>query len=143
MVATPIPGTQSIEPTSELRARFRTYLGKVGSGEHTSSGLTRQEAAEAMELMLDGVATPAQIGAFLIAHRIRRPEPQELTGMLDVYRRRGPVLTSSSPAVCFGMPFDGRSRTAPIYPLTALVLAAAGLPVVVQGSDRKIGRAHV
>jgi len=136
MVATPIPGPQSIEPTSELRARFRTYLGKVGSGEHTSSGLSRDEAAEAMELMLDGVATPAQIGAFLIAHRIRRPEPQELTGMLDVYRRRGPVLTSGSPAVCFGMPFDGRSRTAPIYPLTALVLAAAGLHVVVQGSGR-------
>ena len=55
MVVTPIPGPQPIEPTSELRARFRTYLGKVGSGEHTSSGLTRQEAAEAMELMLDGV----------------------------------------------------------------------------------------
>ena len=34
------------------------------------------------------------------------------------------------------MPFDGRSRTAPIYPLTALVLAAAGLPVVLQGAGR-------
>ena len=34
------------------------------------------------------------------------------------------------------MPFDGRSRTAPIYPLTALVLAAAELPVVLQGGDR-------
>jgi len=128
--------SEAEEPLTEQRARFRTYLGKVGSGEHTSSGLSREEAAEAMELMLDGIATPAQIGAFLIAHRIRRPEPQELTGMLDVYRQRGPVLTSHKPALCFGMPFDGRSRTAPIYPLTALVLAAADIPVVLQGAGR-------
>ena len=121
--------------SSEPRLRFRTYLGQVGSGEHTSSGLTREEAADAMELMLDGAASQAQIGAFLIAHRIRRPEPQELTGMLDVYRRRGPALTSRQPALCFGIPFDGRSRTAPIYPLTALVLATAGVPVVLQGGD--------
>jgi anthranilate phosphoribosyltransferase len=142
MVATPRTSKQSADRSNELlapqepRLRFRTYLGKVGSGEHTSSGLSREEAADAMELMLDGAASPAQIGAFLIAHRIRRPEPQELTGMLDVYRRRGPTLTSRKPAICFGMPFDGRNRTAPIYPLTALVLAAAGLPVVLQGGSR-------
>jgi anthranilate phosphoribosyltransferase len=142
MVATPSTSERSADRSQEEiaplepRLRFRTYLGKVGSGEHTSSGLSREEAADAMELMLDGAASPAQIGAFLIAHRIRRPEPQELTGMLDVYRRRGPTLTSREPAVCFGMPFDGRSRTAPIYPLTALVLAAAGIPVVLQGGSR-------
>jgi anthranilate phosphoribosyltransferase len=123
-------------PQLEPRMRFRHYLGKIGSGEHTSTGLSREEAADAMELMLDGAASPAQIGAFLIAHRIRRPEPQELSGMLDVYRRRGPTLTSRTPAICFGMPFDGRSRTAPIYPLTALLLAAAGVPVVLQGGKR-------
>lgn len=116
--------------------RFREFIGKVGSGEHTSSGLNREEAAEALELILDGAASPAQIGAFLIAHRIRRPEPQELTGMLDVYRRRGPQLHTNQAAVSFGMPFDGRTRTAPIYPLTALVLAAAGVPVVLQGAGR-------
>jgi len=118
------------------RDRFRTYLGKVGSGEHTSSGLSREEAADALELMLNGEASPAQIGAFLIAHRIRRPEPQELTGMLDVYRRQGPQLHSQGRALCFGIPFDGRNRTAPIYPLTALVLASAGIPVVLQGGRR-------
>lgn len=118
------------------RERFKRYLGMVGSGEHTSSGLSRDQAADALELMLNGEASSAQIGAFLIAHRIRRPEPQELTGMLDVYRRRGPALTSSKPAICFGIPYDGRTRTAPIYPLTALVLASAGVPVVLQGGGR-------
>ena len=128
--------SQSMSAAASGRERFRSYLGKVGSGEHTSSGLSREEAADALELMLSGEASPAQIGAFLIAHRIRRPEPQELTGMLDVYRRQGPQLHSSSRALCFGIPFDGRSRTAPIYPLTALVLASAGIPVVLQGGRR-------
>ena len=34
------------------------------------------------------------------------------------------------------MPFDGRSRTAPIYPLTALLLVGSGQPVVLQGGRR-------
>ena len=128
-------------PTSEQtpRVRFKELLRKVGSGEHTSTGLTRTEADEAFELMLTGQASDAQIGAFLIAHRIRRPEPQELTGMVDTYRRLGPTVQSAPDQrrpMCFGMPFDGRKRTAPLYPLTALVLLAAGQPVVFQAGAR-------
>ena len=122
------------------RERFRELLRKIGSGEHTSRGLCREEAAEAMALMLGGDATPAQVGAFLVAHRIRRPEPQELAGMLDHYAAHGPSLYSpgqGSPLpICFGMPYDGRTRTAPVFPLTALVLAAAGHPVVLHGGRR-------
>ena len=80
-------------PEAKKRA-FKQLLRKIGSGEHTSKGLTRSEADEAMELMLTGGASDVQIGAFLIAHRIRRPEPQELTGMLDTYKRLGPCLFS-------------------------------------------------
>lgn len=128
----------TLSPTSG-KERFKTHLRKVGSGEHTSKGMSRDEAADALNLMLMEEASPAQIGAFLIAHRIRRPEPQELAGMLDTYRQMGPVLTSSKaakPPICFGMPFDGRTRTAPIYPLTTLILVACGQPVVLQGGDR-------
>lgn len=35
-----------------------------------------------------------------------------------------------------GIPYDGRTRTAPISPITALLLAAAGQPVVMHGGDR-------
>ena len=63
--------------------RFREFLRQVGSGTHTSEALSRSQAAEAMKLMLLQEATPAQIGAFLIAHRIRRPTGEELAGMLD------------------------------------------------------------
>jgi anthranilate phosphoribosyltransferase len=120
-------------------ARFAELLAKVGSGEHTSTGLTRQEACESLDLMLaggTGGATDAQIGAFLIAHRIRRPQPIELTGMLDSYRRHGPTLRSPGRRpLCFGVPYDGRTRTAPLLPLLALLLSASGVPVVLHGGD--------
>ena len=123
----------SLNPAQQ---RFRELLGKVGSGEHTSSGLSLSEAEEAMDAMLDGVATDAQLGAFLIAHRIRRPEPQELAGMLRSYRRQGPVLSSPGRrAICFGVPYDGRNRTAPLLPLTAIGLVAAGETVVLSGGN--------
>ena len=117
-------------------ARFRELLAKVGSGEHTSTGLSREEACDSMDLMLAGAVSDAQLGAFLIAHRIRRPQPIELTGMLDSYRRHGPRLhTPGRRPLCFGAPYDGRSRTAPLLPLLALLLAASELPVVLHGGD--------
>ena len=135
MVFCSVAVRSSTSTDSAARTRFKELLRKVGSGEHTSKGLSREEADEAFELMLTGKASDTQIGAFLIAHRIRRPEPQELTGMVDTYRRLGPSLHSAPGQLrplCFGMPFDGRKRTAPLYPLTALVLLGAGQPVVFQ-----------
>ena len=64
---------------------FKQFIQKVGSGSHTSDNLTRDQAATATKMMLLGEATPIQIGAFLIAHRIKRPTGEELAGMLDTY----------------------------------------------------------
>ncbi|MFN7899814.1 MAG: anthranilate phosphoribosyltransferase [Synechococcaceae cyanobacterium] len=127
---------QRLTALGEARARFRELIGKVGSGEHTSTGLSRAEAYEAMALMLGDAVDGAQMGAFLIAHRIRRPTPEELAGMLEAYRDLGPSLqTPGRRAICFGVPYDGRDRTAPLLPLLALTLAAEGLPVVLHGGE--------
>lgn len=117
---------------------FRNLLRKVGSGVHTNEDLNRAEAAAATKMMLLQEATPAQIGAFLIAHRIKRPTGEELAGMLDAYDEIGPRLqpTGSQRPVVLGIPYDGRDRTAPVSPLTALLLTAVGQPVVMHGSDR-------
>ncbi|MFM9265963.1 anthranilate phosphoribosyltransferase family protein [Tychonema sp. BBK16] len=122
---------------------FRELLRKIGSGVHTGENLTRTESAAATRMMLLGEATPAQIGAFMISHRIKRPTGEELAGMLDAYEELGPKLaypnrekgfTVSSVAV-FGVAYDGRSRTAPVSPLTALILATAGVPTLMHGGD--------
>jgi anthranilate phosphoribosyltransferase len=136
---------------------FRELLKKVGSGVHTGEDLSREEAAAAIRMMLLQEATPAQIGAFMIAHRIKRPTSQELAGMLDAYEQIGPMLQAegmgnrqsgiengedagttsllSQSVTVLGTPYDGRSRTAPVTPLTALILATAGVRVIMHGGD--------
>ena len=120
--------------------KFRELLQRIGSGTHTSKDLTREEAAIATKMMLQQEATPAQIGAFMIAHRLKRPTGEELAGMLDAYDELGPhlefqQLPFAKPVTVFGNPYDGRSRTAPVTPITALILAAAGVPVVLHGGE--------
>lgn len=118
---------------------FRTFLKTIGSGVHTGKDLSRSESAAATRMMLTQEATPAQIGAFMIAHRIKRPTPEELVGMMDAYDEMGTKLAPISAqhrVTVFNSPYDGRSRTAPVTPLTALILAAAKCPVVMHGGDR-------
>lgn len=122
-----------------MSKEFREFLRKVGSGTHTSKGLTRQEAEAATIMMMQGIATPAQIGAFMIAHRIKRPTVEELAGMLDAYKLLGTKIAAiayNKKVLVLGSPYDGRSKTAPVSPATAIVLAAAGIPVLMHGGDR-------
>ena len=131
---TPQRRQQHGEALGADRRRFRELIAALGSGERSGRALSRAEASEAIDLLLDGRCTDAQAGAFLIAHRLRRPEPQELAGLLDSYRRRGPRLAATPRRVLsFGVPFDGRSRSAPLLPLVALLLVTAGVGVVLHG----------
>ncbi len=117
-----------------MSTTFRSLLRKVGSGTHTHTNLSRPEAQQAIELMLSGEATPAQIGAFLIAHRIKRPTIDEMGGILDAYAHLGPQLAAiEAPVYIFGHPYDGRDRTSPVAPLVALILATAGVHVLQHG----------
>jgi anthranilate phosphoribosyltransferase len=60
--------------------------------------------------------------------------------MLDTYAAMGPqlqpVTSHQRSPIVFGIPYDGRSRTAPIAPLVALMLTAVGVPVILHGGDR-------
>jgi len=118
---------------------FRELLKKVGSGPHTGKLLTRTESAQAARQMLLQEATPAQIGAFMIAHRVRRPTPEELAGILDTYDELGAKLQPRQPgekAVVLGIPYDGRSRSVPVTIITALMLVSVGIPTILHGGDR-------
>jgi anthranilate phosphoribosyltransferase len=118
---------------------FRELLKTIGSGPHTGENLSRDETAAATRMMLTQEATPAQIGAFMIAHRIKRPTGEEMAGMLDAYQDLGPQLNpfpSKHPTTIFCHPYDGRSRTLPLGVLVALVLATAKVPTILHGGAR-------
>ncbi|AFZ52847.1 anthranilate phosphoribosyltransferase family protein [Cyanobacterium aponinum] len=122
-----------------MSSEFRELLKKIGSGTHTHKNLTRQQASLALEMMLTGKATPAQIGGFMIAHRIKRPTGEELAGMLDAYSRLGnklSIIDENKEVVVLGIPYDGRTRTAPISPITSLILSLMGVPVLMHGGRR-------
>ena len=133
---------------SKKYEKLKPYLKKIGSGEFTGKSLNREESTEATKLILKEEASPAQIGAFMIAHRIRRPEPEELAGMIDAYIELGPKIYSKQThrrPIFFGTPFDGRTKTAPIYPLTILLLLSQKQPVILHGGSRmpvKYGITH-
>ncbi|BAZ44728.1 glycosyl transferase, family 3-like protein [Chondrocystis sp. NIES-4102] len=118
---------------------FRELLKRIASGTHTSKDLTRTESAIATKMMLLQQATPAQIGAFMVAHRIKRPTPEELAGILDTFDLLGAKLKINPQhqhqPVILGNPYDGRSRTVPVTIITALILATADIPVVMHGGD--------
>jgi anthranilate phosphoribosyltransferase len=75
----------------------------------------------------------------MIAHRIKRPTSQELAGMLDAYKLLGAkveAIASDKRVLVMGSPYDGRSKTAPVSPTVGIILAAAGIPVLMHGGDR-------
>ncbi|TMQ55869.1 MAG: anthranilate phosphoribosyltransferase, partial [Candidatus Eisenbacteria bacterium] len=60
--------------------------------------LARDLARAAMEQVLEGQATPAQIGALAVALRMKGETTSEIAGMAEAMRRRVPPLhTRRSP----------------------------------------------
>lgn len=60
---------------------MQRYLKKVINGEN----LSETEAEEAMEIIMEGKATPAQIGAVLTALKLKGETTAEITGLCPVY----------------------------------------------------------
>ncbi len=98
--------------------------------------LSRQEAAAAMEAIMTGEATPAQIAALVTALRLRGEHEEEVAGFAQTMRRHAvPVTLSLShpPVDTCGTGGDG-ARTFNISTAAAFVVAGAGVPVAKHGN---------
>src|SRR5689334_17809457 len=71
---------------------FKALLAKVATG----AALTTEEAAQAFDRMMSGEATPSQMGALLMALRVRGETVEEITGAVRTMRAK--MLTVSAPA---------------------------------------------
>jgi len=97
--------------------------------------LTRKEAREAMNTIMSGEATPAQIGGFLVALRLKGETADEIAGCAEAMRahvlavrpRREDLVDTA------GTGGDG-GRTFNISTAAALVAAAAGAGVAKHGN---------
>ena len=63
-------------PTGETPfERMRGYLKAIGQGQRTSRSLTREEACDAMELIVSQQVPRAQMGGFLLIQRFKGESP--------------------------------------------------------------------
>src|SRR3972149_4502316 len=92
--------------------------------------LEREEARAAMDEIMGGNSTPAQIASFLTALRLKGETVEEITGAARVMRQRATRIDARSPVVVdtCGTGGDGRG-TFNISTTSAFVVAAAGLTV--------------
>lgn len=122
---------------------MKTTLEALLSGTH----LTEGEAAEAMGAIMDGNATPAQIGAFLTALRIKGESVEEITGFARAMRARSVrVPTHRRPLVDTCGTGGDEIKTFNISTAAAFVVAAAGVAVAKHGNrsvTSKCGSADV
>ena len=97
---------------------MQRLLSKIAKGQKTSKDLTWEEAKQAMRLMIEGTATPVQVGAFLVAMRYKSESVTELaafTATLDglwcAPSSMASVPTGMPPGICTiesneSMPFN-------------------------------------
>jgi len=96
--------------------------------------LAADEAAQVMEEIMQGEATPAQFGAFVTALRLKGETVDEIVGLARTMRARAiPVVTDGLVVDTCGTGGDG-SHTFNISTTAAFVAAGAGLKVAKHGN---------
>lgn len=115
---------------------MKHHLAKVVAGER----LSETEAAAAMGVVMDGAATPAQIGALLAALAVRGESEDEIVGFARSMRERAVRIQAPPGTVdTCGTGGDG-AGTFNISTLASLVTAACGVPVAKHGNRSASGR---
>jgi anthranilate phosphoribosyltransferase len=97
--------------------------------------LERSECAGAIAEIVDGEATPAQAGAFLVALRAKGESASEIAGAASVLRERATPITIHAPIfvdTC-GTGGDGR-HTFNVSTTAAIVVASCGVVVAKHGN---------
>jgi anthranilate phosphoribosyltransferase len=110
---------------------LKPYIAKAVGGEH----LTRTEATEAMQVIMNGHATSAQIAGLLMALRCKGEVVDELVGFATVMRSHALAFANGHTNVIdtCGTGGDGKG-TLNISTAAALVAAASGVRVAKHGN---------
>ena len=110
---------------------MRDFLQKIISGQH----LTASEAHAAMQKIMAGEATHAQIAGFLVALRMKGETVEEITGFARAMREAAlKVQAQSRPLVDTCGTGGDRSHTFNISTAAAFIAAGAGVRVAKHGN---------
>jgi anthranilate phosphoribosyltransferase len=113
-------------------ADLRMLLAKVAAGDR----LSEAEAAAAFDAMMSGDATPAQMGGFLMALRVRGETVEEITGAARTMRAKALAVEAPGDAIdIVGTGGDGQGSFN-ISSAAALVVAGSGVTVAKHGNRK-------
>lgn len=113
-----------------MTAAMKPFLQKLGAGQ----ALDRAEAEQAFGIIMSGEATASQIGAFLMALRVRGETVHEIAGA--VATMRGKMLKVEAPEGAIDIVGTGGDASGSwnVSTASALVVAGCGIPVAKHGN---------
>ena len=121
---------------------FKSLIAKVADGHALSSG----EAEAAFDAMMSGDATSGQIGAFLMALRVRGETVDEITAGAKIMRAKAVHVPAPENAIDTCGTGGDASGTYNISTAASFAVAACGVPVAKHGNkalSSKSGSAEV
>jgi anthranilate phosphoribosyltransferase len=109
---------------------LKPHIAKVAGG----AVLSFDEAKDAFDIIMSGEATPGQIGAFLMALRVRGEQVPEIFGAVATMREK--MLTVEAPEGAIDIVGTGgdNSHSVNISTASAFVIAGGGVPVAKHGN---------
>jgi anthranilate phosphoribosyltransferase len=105
-------------------------LNRLVAGNH----LTAEDTSWAMNEIMSGQATPSQISGFVVALRAKGETSDEVAGMAEGMLAHGHRVNIDTPAADVVGTGGDQAGTVNISTMSALVTAAAGVPVVKHGN---------
>ncbi len=115
---------------------FQELLAKIAKGPKASKDLTWDEAKQATKALIEGEATPAQVGAFLIAMRFKMESVTELAAFTATARQYVPPLAVSKDLALVDVPsYAGKQDTFHALIAASIVASAAGAAILMHGYD--------
>ncbi|CCQ73961.1 anthranilate phosphoribosyltransferase [Magnetospira sp. QH-2] len=127
---------------SDTAHYLKPLLAQVADG----VSMSEDEAAQAFEIIMSGHATDAQIGAFLMALRLRGETVEEITGAVRTMRAKMLTVTAPDGAMDIVGTGGDASGTYNISTASAFVVAGCGIPIAKHGNkalSSKSGAADV
>ena len=109
---------------------LKPFLAKLADGR----SLDADEAEAAFDIIMSGSATQAQIGAFLMALRVRGETVDEITGAVRIMRAKAVAVSAPADAIDVVGTGGDASGTYNISTAAAIVVASCGVPVAKHGN---------
>lgn len=118
-----------------------SIIKEIGRGKNAARDLPRDDARALFAAILNDEIPPLQLGAILIALRIKGESLEELAGFLDACETSYAHLKAPAGRVPLVIPaYNGARQLPNLTPLLAALVAREGVPVLVHGVPDDPGR---